>query len=231
MRLLRILGLTVAAIGWTPAVARATPETWVVEHDEAGRQVWRRDESALNTSTTLRTHEILPAPIAQIMAVLWDSDSRCEWVEGCRESRVLARPDKLVTLQYTRSSAGAMVPDRDVVLENHLLLQPVEGLARLTFKSVENQQTPLQRYVIRMPKLEGFFLLKRIDQQHTEVTYQATMDPGGGMPSFMMRAPMVSKVVEMLQGLLARLGRGAGNAVSALRGVDLSGFNNATAPQ
>ena len=226
MRSIPVLAV-IASVGsiLAPALVHASAaEQWVVVHDEAGMQVWRRDDQDVLTTTTLRSHDVVPVPIAQVMALLWDSDSRCEWVQGCRESRILARPGKLTTLQYTRSDSGAMMPDRDVVLENRLVLHPGDGSARLTFHAVDDAHTPPQRFVVRMPTMDGFFLLKRLDSQHTEVTYQATVDPGGGMPSFMVRAPMVTKVVEMLQGLRARLLRGVANT-QVLRDIDLTGFN------
>ena len=55
--------------------------------------------------------------------------------------------------------------------------------------------------VVRIPYLDGFWLLEKIDDNKTKVTYQVHADPGGTIPAWLANATAVNNPYETLRNM------------------------------
>jgi len=123
------------------------------------------------------------------------------WQHNCEEARVLQQPDGTL-LTYYRVGSPWPVSDRDVVLRSKRADMPDRSI-RLDFRSVETKDAPSPRGVVRMPQLVGSYDLKPIDGG-THVVYTVDSDPGGTLPTWLVREASKDLPFFTLKNLRAR---------------------------
>ena len=55
--------------------------------------------------------------------------------------------------------------------------------------------------MIRIPQIEGYYLLQQVDAQKTHVTYFVHIDPGGYLPHWLVRMTTQDFPTETMMGL------------------------------
>ena len=94
-----------------------------------------------------------------------------------------------------------VVADRDVVFSTRVTADPNARTARFSLQSLQDARKPPRSGLVRMNTLSGYFLLERMDAQHTRVTYQALADPGGAIPNFVTNWVLRSVPIQILRAL------------------------------
>lgn len=123
----------------------------------------------------------IEAPIERVWVVIHDVPARTRWMERCVESRLLAE-DAHRQRFYNRTSAPWPAAHRDVVLEARVVVGP-DGV-RLPFRAVADPGAPPVADVVRMPVLEGAWVLRPVGAAATVVEYEVLADPGGWIPAW-----------------------------------------------
>jgi hypothetical protein len=129
---------------------------------------------------------IVRANIYDVLAVLNDFDRGEEWMHDTEESKILKRSSELELLTYIRVDTPIPLDDRDVVVSAKITPDYDKKTVRISFKAV---RSPLQGKVggvVRMPMLKGFYLLEKVNDTTTRVTYQAQADVGGMVPDWLV---------------------------------------------
>lgn len=165
-----------------PAPAEAGADSWEPIRQEQGITISRL--SGGGRQPTLRGTVVLEAELAELLAVLGDDPRRTEWMSRCIESRLLEKRPDGSTLVYTRTKGSWPVSDRDSVTESRLTLSPSQDHALIELRAAES---PLMRPipgVVRLPAMEGHYLLDSASPGHTRVEYQISVQLGGRVPGF-----------------------------------------------
>ena len=120
----------------------------------------------------------------QIVAWVRATHTHVDWMHNCKEARQLRRDGNL-TVGYTRIGSPWPVSDRDVVLRSTRTELPGGGIF-LEFRSTTEEDVPLPRGVVRMPRLVGSYDLRPVEGG-TRVVYRVDSDPGGSLPTWLVR--------------------------------------------
>ena len=145
-------------------------------------------------------------PLSAVLALLLDSSVRHEWSAKCVESRLIAQVEPRAQLIYDRTDAPWPVSDRDTVLLARTAVDLNARELRIQFVNVKDARQPPVAGVVRMPLVEGHWVLRPAHGgAWTDTEYQVHADPGGALPDWLSN--LVSKQVPLktLQQLRAQM--------------------------
>lgn len=124
------------------------------------------------------------APAEQIAAWIGATHTYVDWMHNCEEARQVKGPGGTI-LGYNRIASPWPVSDRDVVLRS-TRSDGDDGTIRIEFLSTSEVDVPVPRGAVRMPHLAGSYDLKPVEGG-TQVIYTVDSDPGGSLPTWLVR--------------------------------------------
>ncbi|MGZ3429963.1 MAG: START domain-containing protein [Polyangia bacterium] len=194
-----------------PLVARAeTPKAdgdWQFVKKSDGIVVERRVVAGSNLKE-FRGRAVVQAPVAAILAVFSDVPRATEWMDSCNGSRVVDDTSDREKVVYNRTHAPWPVSDRDAVLHNVVHFDEGERRVELQFWSVQSDQAPPVKGVVRMPFLRGHWMLwPSADGTSTRVEYQVHANPGGALPDWLVNYASRDLPFKTIEGLRAQTRR------------------------
>ncbi|MBW2242157.1 MAG: hypothetical protein JRH01_09225 [Deltaproteobacteria bacterium] len=156
--------------------------TWEQMREEQGITISRLN--AGGNQPAFRGVVVMEAELVELLAVLSDDARRVEWMARCIESRRLdERPDGSMLI-YSRTKGRWPVSDRDSVLESTVTVSPAEDRALIELRAAESPLMPPISGVVRIPEMEGHYLLEVVSPGRTQVEYQLSLSLGGSVPGF-----------------------------------------------
>lgn len=207
----------------------------------ADGHAWRREDAGggcqLETAPVAgrdyiaaRAACVVPASIEVVGAVLQDIERYPEWMEDCAQTKLL----KVIDRERDRyvfwfRQHVTLFADRDMVLES-------EGVVledrRIVVRASSTSSVPYDsggRYV-RMPAFESEWVLEKLDDARTRVSFMIAPDLAAGLPLGFANAKIKETPLRSLQGLarMARLPRYA--ARGPARDAATSGASPGAAP-
>ena len=192
--------LCACAILALAAAAAAAPPAWHLETEEQGVRVFTRPGPG-DGFPEFRGETTINAGVFEILAVLDDIDSACEWTQRCAASRQLKRFSATRRIFYNRTSVPWPLQDRDAVLEG-----AVAGMAEgrdvvASFRSVRWNEMPPQSGVVRMPLLDGAYRVQRLTDTSCRVSLRIRAHPGGIIPDWLAKRLARAIPIDTLHGL------------------------------
>ena len=126
----------------------------------------------------------MKAPPEQVAAWIGATHTYVDWMHNCEEARRIRQEDDVV-VGYNRVGSPWPVSDRDVVLRS-TRTDFEDGGIRIEFRSTTDENVPVVRGVVRMPRLVGSYDLRPVEAG-TQVVYTVDSDPGGSLPAWLVR--------------------------------------------
>ena len=196
------LGLCVLSLYATIVIA-ATPEEWSLDKQKDGIDVYTRPVEGSGIKEFKGVAEV-DVNVEKILALLRDSNRFKSWFPNTPESRLLAR-DGDVSYQYSVMGAPWPVNDRDNVLRSVTTRDENTGIIDIEITAAPDYY-PVQKGRIRVRKAHGTWKLKPISPDKTHVTFTMHLEPGGGIPQWMINARIVATPFEALTNLRMTVG-------------------------
>ncbi|MBW1892711.1 MAG: hypothetical protein JRI91_03310 [Deltaproteobacteria bacterium] len=103
------------------------------------------------------------------------------WMSGCKASPIIEEIDSNNYIFYFVQGLPWPLNDRDTAMKAKADFDRKNGYYSVNFHSIDDQRVPVKDDLIRM-KMEGGFVLKYIDNDHTMVTFFIKAYPGGSIP-------------------------------------------------
>jgi len=144
---------------------------------------------------------IMAAPPKQVAAWILATHTHTDWMHSCEEARRLRREGD-VAIVYNRIDSPWPVSDRDVVLRS-TGAELESGRIRFEFRSTTEENVPVVRGVVRMPRLVGSYDLRPVEGG-TRVVYTVDSDPGGRLPAWLVRRASKNLPYHTLENLRER---------------------------
>ena len=181
-----------------------------------GIRVWKKSEQ--NSSILSFKGEVtINASIHEVFSVIFDPHHKKDFIQNCTEFDVLqfkGLPHS--TTSYIRIGNNIpFIDDRDVVLKSRVEFLPKKKTMNVYFKKAPEDTLlkPLRKGIVRIPKLEGFWALKAIENKgrhKTKITYQVTSNPGGVIPPWLVNLAnkdLPFKTLNKLRKLVGQKGK------------------------
>lgn len=183
-----LLGSSVAARAWT------------LDKQEEGIDVYTRTVEGSGIKEFRGIAEIA-ADVDAVMGILRDSDRFKDWYPNTAESRLLSR-EGTVTYQYSVMSTPWPIADRDNVFRSVTARDDMTGVVDIDVSAAPDYY-PAQDGRVRVREAKGSWKLEPRGPEKTRVTFTMHLDPGGGIPKWMINARVVESPFEALRNLRA----------------------------
>jgi hypothetical protein len=202
---------------------------WCVAQPAVATEAWRRVDEADGVVVDVREVEgmdfpefrgigVVSAPMLHVAAVLADLTRTCQWTARCAAVREVSRKSEFDRIFYTRTSAPFPVSDRDAVLHATFtgnLKEQQELVIRMV--STTSPLEPVHDGVVRIPYLRGQYTLTAASPTQTRVEYRVIANPGGWLPTWLVRQSSKDIPRDTLLGLRKQSARTQGQYEGQIR--------------
>ena len=185
----------------------AASEEWSLDKQKDGIEIYTRPVAGSGIKEFKGVADV-DASINGIVAVLRDSDRFKTWFPNTPESRLLSR-EGTTSYQYSVMATPWPMSDRDNVLRSVSTHDEVTGVVHITVDAAPDYH-PVQNGRVRVQHARGSWRLEPLDENKTHVTFTMHLEPGGGIPQWMINARIVATPFEALTNLRATVGSSTG---------------------
>jgi uncharacterized protein YndB with AHSA1/START domain len=200
--------VTLAAGLLCALAAQAQPREWRPGLERDGIRVELAAVPGSAVQAVRATMQV-PAPAAQVYALLKDPAQRPRWEDNCTQGRAQEVPGEREPLQYFRYHMPWPVSDRDV-LER---VTPGEDAAAGVFVLHSTATTglmPAQPGLVRVTVSDAEWTVQAQPGGGTELTLVAHVEPGGPMPAWLINRMLVDSPYQSFVNLRRLLAAGNG---------------------
>jgi len=191
--------------GWAIGpLAWAGTSPWSLERDHDGVSVYTRPVEGSGIRE-FKGSALVAASAESIRSLLRDADRFVEWFPNTPESRLLAR-EANVSYQYTVIDAPWPVRDRDNIFRNETTIDPASGRISIRITAAPDDY-PEHPERVRVRHALGQWLLEPIRPDATRVTFTMHLEPGGGVPEWLINSQVVETPFDALTNLRAAVAR------------------------
>lgn len=196
LRLMSLLSLAILLA--SPSYAS---EAWTLDKEADGIRVYTRAVTGSGIKQFKGTGDV-DAPVERILEVLRDTPNFAKWFPNTRESKRLAT-EANAHYQYSVMETPWPTADRDYVLRTETVRDPETGSVLIRLVAAPDFH-PEQPGRVRVRIAQGRWMLDPISPDRTRVTFIMHLDPGGGIPQWMINARVVATPFEALTNLRAQ---------------------------
>ncbi len=182
---MQYLSLLLILIITAPYILHADEE-WQLKLEENDIQVFNRpltDSDFREVKGTTRIKESL----STVVALLNDVDNNEKWVPRSGGATIIEAVSEVEN--YVRGILYAPWPfrDRDCIVHFHLVQD--ENTNRVTIKMTGvPDYRPEERNYVRIPRLNGAWILEPEENGYIKIIYRIHTDPGGNVPAWIVNA-------------------------------------------
>lgn len=191
-------------LAFEAADVRAADASWTLDRERDGIAVYTRPVAGSGIRE-FKGSALVAAPVESIRALLRDADHFKDWFPNTSESRLLAREDK-VAYQYSVLDLPWPISDRDNVFRSETETDPATGRISIQVRAAPDYH-PVQPERVRVRHALGQWLLEPVSPRETRVTFSMHLEPGGGVPEWLIDTQVVETPFEALTNLRTAVAR------------------------
>lgn len=139
------------------------------------------------------------------VVLLQDAPRAKDWIFNCKIMEEVELISASQGIYYMITDMPWPVTDRDLITETQVS-QDQESLAVRVDIKARNDVFPANDDFIRIREMSGYWLLTPKEGNQIEVIYEAHVDPGGGLPSWLVNSFLVDAPLNTLRGFRRLVG-------------------------
>ncbi len=178
--------------------ARAAEVSWRLDREQDGIVVYTRPVEGSGIRE-FKGSALVAASVDSIRALLRDADHFKDWFPNTIESRLLDR-DGNVAYQYSVLDLPWPVSDRDNVFRSETETDSATGRISIRVTAAPDYH-PEQPERVRVRRALGQWLLEPVSPVETQVTFTMHLEPGGGVPQWLINTQVVETPFDALTHL------------------------------
>ncbi len=189
----------------TAGFAQADKYQWKFEETEHGCDVYTSTVPGKGYIAA-KASCVVPARIETIGAVLRDIANYPEWMEDCKETKILKVIDDQndVFIIWFRQHIP-FKKDRDMVMKSHVLIDYQKG-QNFIFSDLTNEMSyDADKGYVRMPSFSSVFSLEWVNRENTRITFMIDPDLGEGLPHFIANPMIKTTPLKSLKRMMKML--------------------------
>jgi ribosome-associated toxin RatA of RatAB toxin-antitoxin module len=156
---------------------------WVLRKDKNNIQVYTRKPSN-SDFLEFRAVTKVKTSFTSCQTLITDFNNYNNWLNDCKIAKVLQNNNTAEYVIYLEFHAPWPFSNRDIVLELKKNVIEKSNSIRYLIES-KSAYIPLKSGIVRIPKMDGFWQLKQLDNGYVEIQYQLIFEPGGNIPAWM----------------------------------------------
>jgi len=172
-------------------------DPWKLEVDKKEVQVYTQIVEGFPIKA-FRATSIIDGSSDQILDILLDIEGYSEWVANCKTTTLLSKENKI---QYFHMEIATPFPAeaRDLVQGSEV----VKIDSETTELRITNHPEMIEpkEGMIRMPKSDGGWTLKQINDSTTFVQLEMMNDPGGTLPDWLVNSLITGRPFKTMSNL------------------------------
>ncbi|MEM9326950.1 MAG: START domain-containing protein [Bacteroidota bacterium] len=172
---------------------------WQLAKETDGIRVYLRERGD-SPIKEFRAVGQVSASMSSVVALLIDAEAAPDWYNHVKEGRLLSEPARDSHLAYTALSFPWPLSDRDMISKFEYKKDKNTGSVRLQVQSVPDHLPPDDK-MIRIKRLEGYWMLTPLDGDVVEVRYQFFADPEGSIPGWLINMFLVEDPITAMKNL------------------------------
>jgi hypothetical protein len=171
-------------------------ENWIKEFTKEGITVYTRPVEG-SFLKEFKGEGMIDAPLEVCMNVMNDVENHTKWRPDCIEAKLLKQVGN-IAINYSVTKAPWPVSDRDIVIRT--IITSTDKKAVYDLSAIEGEDlAPLRKGVIRIKKMTGVWIFVR-NGNRTHATFQAKLDPGGSIPTWLANKTSIDQPFESIKG-------------------------------
>jgi hypothetical protein len=178
-------------------------EEWTLAKQENGIEVYTRPVEGSGIKEFKAIAEV-DSSVDGILNLLRDSNRFHTWFPNTPSSKLLGVNGD-VRYQYSTMGTPWPISDRDNVLRSESKRHETSGVVDILV-TVAPDYYPEQENLVRVRKAQGAWHLEPLAPQRSRVTFTMHLEPGGGIPEWMINARIVATPFEALTNLRTKTG-------------------------
>ena len=171
---------------------------WTRARQESGIEVYTRPVAG-STVKAFKGEGLVAAPVERIRALLRDADRLKEWFPNTPASKLISVEGN-ARLQHTVMATPWPVTDRDNVFRSVTNRDPETGTVDIRLTAAPDAY-PVQEDLHRVRTANGSWRLEPRGPNETWVEFAMHLEPGGGIPDWIVNARVVATPFEALRNL------------------------------
>ena len=163
------------------ALSAGGPWRFVLGKDNV--KVWQREVD--NGNIEFKGTVLIEQDIRTVFTSLYDRELRHKIIKHAPEHRIVEQPNPSTMILYTYyKSPFFLLDDRDQLVRISVVFDPEKQVIRVPFAGIEHPKEPPRNGVVRLPLTDGYWTVRFLGPEKTEVTYASEIDPGGWIPNW-----------------------------------------------
>jgi hypothetical protein len=188
------LGFLLIIIGGTQSQA----DDWTLEKQADGIDVYTRPVAG-SYIKEFKGEGVVGVDVEDIVGLLRDAGRFKDWFPNTSESRLVKREGD-TSYQYSVMATPWPISDRDNVFRSVTTRDESTGRVEITVNAAPTE-VPIQDGRHRVTRAKGSWQLTPQGPERTLVTFIMHLEPGGGLPDWMVNARIVATPFEALMNL------------------------------
>ncbi len=176
---------------------------WSLALHKEGVKVYTRNVDGSNFKE-FKGEITVQATLSAIVELIDDTDHMVNWVHNCIESKRLQLVSLNEGVNYMALSAPWPVTDRDMVIRYRRAQNRRTFEVRIEMQA-EKDFLPEKKSFVRVPSMQGFWLLRPLGDGQVRIIYQVHSETGGFVPASIANAFVVDSPYYTLKAMRQEL--------------------------
>lgn len=157
---------------------------WTLKKDKNGIKVFSKKSDKFKFDQ-LKVECVLDGRISQLAAVLLDVNNQYQWVYKTRKSQLLKEESAGEILYYSEIDCPWPFENRDLVVRMNIVQNTINKVMTIEAKNV-NDLVPDKHNLVRIKYSNAIWTVTPISSSQFKVEYRIEVDPGNGVPAWLM---------------------------------------------
>jgi START domain len=140
------------------------------------------------------------ASLSQLVAILMQPNLQPEWVLATKQASLVKQISSARLYYYAEASLPWPMSNRDMVIDLSMSQNPITKLLTIHANTIDNI-LPLKEGKQRVPISQATWLVKPLPDNKISIDYQIKIDPGGGIPPWMVNLFITKAPLESFKNL------------------------------
>lgn len=157
---------------------------WTLKKDKNGIKVFSKKSDKFKFDQ-LKVECVLDGRISQLAAVLLDVNNQYQWVYKTRKSQLLKEESAGEIFYYSEIDCPWPFENRDLVVRMNIVQNTINKVMTVEAKNV-NDLVPDKHNLVRIKYSNAIWTVTPISISQFKVEYRIEIDPGNGVPAWLM---------------------------------------------